>query len=462
MYINKQNGRIIKVGTGLHGTCRGQIYAHTDCEPGWLSFVSGQLLFRPMSLEEKDQDIELEKKVEEPKEVGSDEGIKKEIQPTDQPNEEQANKKEGQPDKGEEQPNKKEEQPDKKEEQPEKKEEQPDKKAGQPEKKEEQPDKKAGQPENKEEHPDKKAGQPENKEEQPENKEKQPENKDEQPEKAEQSEKKAEHPVEQVEEQPAKKEEQSEKKDEQPAKKEEQLENKEEQPENKEEQPENKEEQPENKEEQPENKEEQPENKEEQPEKEEQPDKKEELIFGNSDDDIYDLNNEQVIDLYEKNEDILILQEELVRTMGEEQLEHLKGRRDKIQFLAAKIEAQLQEDESEPAANDTWSVGQKTETDSQENMDREDSLLDQSPSPAEPSLLCQVLDTKTLKPVCSVFHPVVSSSHRMETTSHMVGDGIRLYRVYQIPGTRRSDKKSAEEFEARVETFEFEVSLFIS
>ena len=455
MYINKQNGRIIKVGTGLHGTCRGQIYAHTDCEPGWLSFVSGQLLFRPMSLEEKDQDIELEKKVEEPKEVGSDEGIKKEIQPTDQPNEEQANKKEGQPDKGEEQPNKKEEQPDKKEEQPEKKEEQPEKKAEQPEKKAERPEKK----------------------------DEQPEKKDEQPEKAEQSEKKAEHPVEQVEEQPAKKEgqpekkeeqpakkeEQSEKKEEQPAKKEEQLENKEEQPENKEEQPENKEEQPENKEEQPENKEEQPENKDEQPEnkeehpeKEEQPDKKEELIFGNSDDDIYDLNNEQVIDLYEKNEDILILQEELVRTMGEEQLEHLKGRRDKIQFLAAKIEAQLQEDESEPAANDTWSVGQKTETDSQENMDREDSLLDQSPSPAEPSLLCQVLDTKTLKPVCSVFHPVVSSSHRMETTSHMVGDGIRLYRVYQIPGTRRSDKKSAEEFEARVETFEFEVSLFIS
>ena len=463
------------MGTGLHGTCRGQIYAHTDCEPGWLAFVNGQLLFRPMSLEEKDQDIELEKKIEDSKKVGTNENAKKDSQPKDNPDQEQGEKKEEQSEKKEEQSEKKEEHSEKKE-KLEKKEEQPEKKEEQPEKKEEQPEKKEEQSEKKEEQPEKKEEQSEKKEEHSEKKEEHSEKKEEQSEKKEEQSEKKEEQSEKKEEQSEKKEEQSEKKGEQPEKKEEQPEKKEEQPEKKEEQPEKKEEQSEKKEQQPEKKEEQSEKKEEQQEKKEeqsekkegqqeqnegQPENIEEIVLVKSEDDIYDLKDDQEFDLYEKNEDILILQDfppGLVRKMGEEQLEHLKGRRDKIQFLAAKIEAQMQEDESEPAPNDTWSVAQKTETDSQENVDGEDALLDQSPSPAEPSLLCQVLDTKTLKPVCSVFHPVVSSSHRRETTSHLAGDGIRLYRVYQIPGARRSDKKSAEEFEARVETFELEVS----
>lgn len=58
IYINKQNGRLIKVGTGLKGTCRGQIYSFKECEPGWLAYTCGQLFFRPVSLDRKSQDVE--------------------------------------------------------------------------------------------------------------------------------------------------------------------------------------------------------------------------------------------------------------------------------------------------------------------------------------------------------------------------------------------------------------------
>ena len=508
----------MKIGTGLHGTCRGQIYAHADCEPGWLAFVCGQLLFRPMNIEEKDQDVEIEQKKpeeskESPNEGGKKVSEKREDQPKDNPatesvvecsdkKEDLSEKKEDQPkaegdQSGKEETKKKGDPPVKESPQetidfPENNEKPPDTieilfaegdQPGQPEqkggdesekkdqdteKKEDKPvmkdqqEKKEKQPEerNKENQPDKPGEQPTNIEEQEIKKEVQPEKKKELAKEQDKPEEKAIIPEKEAKLVPQDKpvpipdlpevgQDNTVKKEDLPDEKEVQSEKKEDKSDKDQDKPEEKADLPEKKDDKSE--------KEEDPGKDGQPGKKEELP---KEDDIIDLKYDQDMDIYDKNEDILILQEELVRTMGEEQLEQLKGRGDKIHFLAAKIEAQLQEDEIETPPNDTWNVVVKPETEPTDNFDLDETLLTES-TPAEPSLLCHVIDTKTLKPVCQVFHPVVSSSHNRESTSHMIGDGIRLYRVFQLPGVRRTDKKSAEEFEARVETFEFEVSLHI-